>query len=130
MVKTSPQTVMAFPPSELSRRTRTISKTDYTGEYALYELSPGTRDRRKTLVRAFRLGRNEPIGFRTANGQVSAVAGRSKIPLGPGSYQWELKADPGQIDWPHTTVLVLLIAVVVILCIVTGVAIYAAATLP
>ena len=124
---TSPQRVASLAEPDTAPRHRTVTRTEYTGEYALYSVSP--HDRRRTLLRSLRLGRNEPIGFRVAGGRVSAIAGSTELPLGPGQYLWELKADPGQPDWRHTTVVVLLVVVVVILCVVTGVALYAAATL-
>lgn len=129
MLTTSPQTVASFD-AQGGHSRESISHTDYSGQYSLYSVSPDRNDRRKTLVRTVHLNKKEPIGFRTGAGNVTAIVGDSQISLKTGFYHWELKADPGQIDWPRTTVLVIVIVAVVIVVIAAGIAIAEAAALP
>lgn len=56
------------------------------------------------------LEKREPLGFRTVNGQLYAVAGGDQIPLPEGEYCWHTKPGTEPIDWGATAICVALIA--------------------
>ena len=50
----------------------------------------------------WRLKKRSPLGFKTVDGQLVAVAGRDHIPLPPGSYCWHVRrVDAGRLALDH-----------------------------
>jgi hypothetical protein len=68
----------------------------------------------------WRLAKRSPLGFRTVNGTLYAVAGSDEVSLPPGAYCWHVGRGSEQIDWATTTVAIVAVAGVVF---VVGVAI-------
>ena len=50
----------------------------------------------------WRLKKRSPLGFKTVDGRLVAVAGRDEIPLPPGSYCWHVRPGSTPVDWVST----------------------------
>lgn len=91
-----------------------MSVAPWNGWYTLNQL-PETPGGKKSAVRIVHLKKDEPLGFRTEDHGVVAIAGPLDEPVTPGQYEWVMAADPGQINPTATTILVVIVVVVVAL---------------
>jgi len=105
-VSTEPHTVQKLSP----RDAPTMTRAAWDGAHALYSVS-GDKKPVKTQVQSVHLRKGEPVGFRTRENGVVAVAGDVEIPVSSGTFEWVLKADPGQTDPGATTLLVVVLVV-------------------
>jgi len=108
------------------RKPATMTRADWNGQYTLYHVSADRKAARET-VQTVHLNKGEPIGFRTRESGVVAVAGELEVPIPGGTYLWVMVADSGQKDPVMTGVLVTVIVVAVV---VVGALICIAATVP
>ena len=59
--------------------------------------------------------KGEPVGFRVREGGgVVGVAGDAEFPVADGTYEWELKPDPGQTNPGATALLIVAVVVAVV----------------
>jgi hypothetical protein len=117
-VSTAPTPVARFD----RRHAVSMMTAPWDGQYALEQDSPEPKAPRKVIQTAH-LRKGEPLGFRQRETGVVAVAGELEVPLGPGAYQWEMRADKGQADTFMTVVLITVIVVVVVGIVVAVVAV-------
>ena len=115
-VSTAPKTVA----SVREPQAPTMIRAPWNGEYTLY-LIPADRAP-KSVVQATHLRKGDPLGFRRRDGGIVAAAADWEAPIGPGSYEWVMKPDPGQTDPVASAIL---IAVVVVVATAAGLAIWA-----
>ncbi len=108
-VTTSPTTVSQWD----RRHALSMRRAPWDGQYTLSQVPPDPKSRAK-VIHSVHLKKGEELGFRQRETGVVAVADDSEIPIGPGDYQWELRADPGQTDGVATTILITAIVVVLL----------------
>ena len=106
-VSTAPKTVVTVSEPQGP----TMIRAPWNGEYTLYFL-PADRSQ-KSVVQAAHLKKGDPLGFRRRDSGIVAAAGDWEGPIGRGSYEWVMKADPGQTD-PVGTAIVIAVVVVVV----------------
>jgi hypothetical protein len=111
-VNTNSQDVSHFS----TNRAATIGKAAYAGTYTLFTDEYAAKG--DTVLLSVHLVPGETIGFEIDPTQKPfAVAGANRMPLTAGRYRWEMKPDPGQVDWNQTNVMI--VEVVVATAVVT-----------
>jgi hypothetical protein len=93
-------------------RTPIFGWTENRAEYVLFarQRPPGLSDGEKAgngwRLESWRLKKRSPLGFKTVDGQLIAVAGRDEMILPPGSYCFHVRRGSTPTDWVATTVAV------------------------
>jgi hypothetical protein len=108
-VTTSPTTVSQWD----RRHALSMRRAPWDGQYTLSQVPADPKSPAK-VIHSMHLKKGEELGFRQRETGVVAVADDSEIPIGPGEYQWVLRADPGQTDGVATTILITAIVVVLL----------------
>ena len=108
-VATSPATVSQWD----RRHALSVRHAPWDGQYTLSQAPPDPKSPGK-IIHSVHLKKGEELGFRQRETGIVAVADDLEIPLGPGEYQWVLRADPGQTDGVATTIVIAAIVIVLL----------------
>jgi hypothetical protein len=100
-IDTTPQDVAKFS----SNRAAVKDTADYHGTFVLYR--DDVDNTAQPVITSKHLDKGDIYGFELDEHQVPfAVAGKDRIQLTSGRYRWEMRPDPGQVDWQKTNAII------------------------
>jgi hypothetical protein len=104
---TKPKTVSSISPDGQAK----VVKARLGGQYQLFafQTSSGAEAKTGEPLATHQLRRGDTVGFRSDANGLRAVAGDQSMPLAPGHYLWEMRADKGQVDNRRTGAMVVLV---------------------